>query len=133
MYLVIMLTFCIVNYYGYLYQKNQKDRDILNDNQVIVIGIISSFLMISSIGYNNISGFQMVEDVIYFKSKELSICMDSMDRYLSDNKGQTVKINNCPSTTSSLHYQPLANGFWATDAIMEYYNVDIIMEDSNED
>ncbi len=127
-YLVIMVTICFINHYGYMYQHKEFKDEITSPN-LILIGFISSALMISSIGTSNISGFKLFDDIIYLKSKNYELCMKEMDSLIRNSKDKEVKISNCTEIPSSIHYHKLENDYKIIKALEKYYNKKIIVEE----
>ena len=129
LYLIIMFTVCIINYYGYLYQNKKIKERILPDSGYILFGLVSMVVMISAVGVNNIEGVKMVEDVLYSRSGSFNGCMDSINKYFVENKGGKVEPRYCEIYPYTLHYHKLAKDFWVTDAIERYYDVEIVWEE----
>ena len=129
LYLVIMTTVCIINYYGYIYQNQIVKEKIFSNSGYIFLGMVLTILMISSIGLNNIEGIKMVEDVLYSRSSSFNSCMDNNDKLYTQSRNKKVKATNCEIYPYSLHYHKLEKDFWVTDAIEKYYGIKFIWEE----
>ena len=127
-YFTIMVTVCFINCYGYMYQRKEF-KDEISNHYLTFIGIIASFAMISSIGTSNISGFKMLEDVLYLKSKHFNTCMKEMDTTIRNSKAFIVKVKNCEEYPSSIHYHKLINNHWVLKSVEKYYKKKIVVEE----
>lgn len=128
LYLILFIAFCFTLYLS----SNQETAKaiIKNKKQITLTGILAVFLMTSSIGINNISGLNLIQDFTSRSNVRYDACMDSTTKTLQESTEHTVLINNCDVYPTSLHYYIITNDGWQTDALETYFKKDIIIEEN---
>lgn len=128
-YLILMISFSYFYTIAYLL-KNEKN-DFLNSKNFkpfcIMTGLVALLLMISAVDYNNLQSVAVSNDVVHKRSVNYNLCMNNMNKILSDKNQKTVTVKNC-EPIGSLHYAKLINGDWVVDGMEEYYDKEIIIE-----
>lgn len=123
-YLLILLPALYFYWLGnyikkYKIQKNSRDLEPV----FYIVGVVSVFLMITSVGTNGLVAKSISTDLIYSKSANYDACMDTTETILSSNK-KIVSIENCLPTENMFNFT-IQTDDWAAKSLEVYYKKDV--------
>lgn len=117
-YLVIMISICYINFIG----TKLKGKTFIQNPAIPWLGLLSCLLATMAIGFDNIPGFNLINDYIYMKNVNYNSCMNALENKLQNSEEKTVEITNCEVFPSSLHHYYIQKDNWQTKALELYYD-----------